>query len=465
MLVKSINLIHSYWSKPSITKFGNHSSVWFSERHHALSWAFSLLRLKTLGYKVTLYTDSSGYEWLIENLNLPYDNVDISLDQLSIPNNLWSLAKMWVYSEQKEPFIHFDGDVYIWNDDFIKELNQNDIICQHIERDFPYYKDYFEILIKERYTLNENIFPRTIDSFDNIALNCGVIGGYNIGFFRTLWNEAYSLYKTNEAKSISLNMGVNTLFEQHLAYKALKNSNLQFKTALKQEVKYNDDFLPSFEMTPFEKKYVHLSTSAKKSPRLLKELENRMMYEFPTYYDSINKYYQAKKQISFFIQPINQEDAQTVQNSLENKSNYLSDFDHGTYDGIYSSNFNIDTFLSNKFILSPKYTQVSLSKIYNNITEPQQKTVDLEITNPLTNTSTEHIVTLWNNQIFIEQIKDWDNLLTLFEEPLSGIELLNILNELELISDRDVDKSKSLVSFFLLSKVTGFQYLKIHNEK
>ena len=456
-----MNLIHSYWSKPSVSQLGNHSHSWFTERHYALSWAFSLLRLKALGNKVTLYTDSMGADWLISNLNLPYDNINTSLDQLLIPNNLWSLAKMWVYSQQKDPFIHFDGDVYIWNDDFIKELDRNHIICQHIEHGFPYYKEYFEILIKERYTLNEKIFPQTIDSFNNIALNCGVIGGYNIDFFQTLWDEAYSLYEKNEDKCSTLSVGVNTLFEQHLAYEVSKKYDLQIKTVLKQEVKYDDDFLPSFEMTPFEKKYVHLSTSAKQAPKLLKELENRMKYEFPTYYDSINRYYQTKEQTSFFIGHINKEDAQIIQNALKDKFNYLSDFQDSIYEHIYSSNFNIDDFLSNKFVLSPKYIQVSLSGSYSNIKETQPKAVSSDKDTTFTNT--EHFVTSWNNQIFIEQIKDWDNLLTLFEEPLSGIELFHILNELKLISDED--KSKRLVAFFLLSKTTGFQELEMSLKK
>jgi hypothetical protein len=53
-------------------------------------------------------------------------------DRNWLDDKYWSLAKMYVYKLQKEPFIHIDNDVFLW-DEFPKELFENDFFFQEIE--------------------------------------------------------------------------------------------------------------------------------------------------------------------------------------------------------------------------------------------------------------------------------------------------------------------------------------------
>ena len=48
--------------------------------------------------------------------------------------SLWALAKLHTYGQQSEPFLHADGDVYIW-EPFDKEFLESGIFAQNIEYD------------------------------------------------------------------------------------------------------------------------------------------------------------------------------------------------------------------------------------------------------------------------------------------------------------------------------------------
>lgn len=105
-----MKIIQSLWSKPSLITGG-----WSEKTFYYMSWALSCLKLKEFYNSVELFTDKKGKEFLIDRLQLPYDKVNIVLDDLNEFNSrLWALGKIYTYSIQHEPFIHVDGDVYIY---------------------------------------------------------------------------------------------------------------------------------------------------------------------------------------------------------------------------------------------------------------------------------------------------------------------------------------------------------------
>jgi hypothetical protein len=63
------------------------------------------------------------------------------LDELNnYDDNLWALAKIKSYSLMNEPFLHIDGDVFIF-EPFNKNLMKTSIITQNIETTSDYYWD------------------------------------------------------------------------------------------------------------------------------------------------------------------------------------------------------------------------------------------------------------------------------------------------------------------------------------
>src|ERR1700761_6932720 len=88
---------------------------WLSPEFNWMSWALSCLQLKTLHGNVELYTDSYGKYVLIDILQLPYSKVHVVLDGAGAAHHmLWAYSKLIVYALQQDPYVHIDGDVFLW---------------------------------------------------------------------------------------------------------------------------------------------------------------------------------------------------------------------------------------------------------------------------------------------------------------------------------------------------------------
>jgi hypothetical protein len=115
---------------------------------HWMSWALSCLQLKKLYGHVSLFTNNHGAEVLIERLKLPYDIVDLRLADINIHPGLGVLPKIYTYSFQDQPFLHFDGDVIMWERLCDKLLNQG-LIVQNPEVADTFYRSFYNKLAAE----------------------------------------------------------------------------------------------------------------------------------------------------------------------------------------------------------------------------------------------------------------------------------------------------------------------------
>jgi hypothetical protein len=143
-----MKIVQSLWVKPSIKKNSVNTSDrntggWTDKKYNYISWALSCLQFCKYYNKVELITDNLGYDTLIKKMKLPYTDVKVVLDDLNDYHpDLWALGKIYAYSLQKEPFIHADGDVFIYAP-FSKELESSALLAQNIEKDFYYYREIF----------------------------------------------------------------------------------------------------------------------------------------------------------------------------------------------------------------------------------------------------------------------------------------------------------------------------------
>jgi hypothetical protein len=89
---------------------------WASPEYHLMSWALSCLQLKQLYKKVYLYANTPAARLLIDDLQLPYTDAFCTHDKLILPHKeLWALPKIYTYQLQEEPFLHIDGDVFLFD--------------------------------------------------------------------------------------------------------------------------------------------------------------------------------------------------------------------------------------------------------------------------------------------------------------------------------------------------------------
>ncbi|TRX04172.1 DUF6734 family protein [Flavobacterium gawalongense] len=269
---------------------------------HYMSWAFSCLQLKKFYSDVELHTNQAGKEILIDLLGLPYTKVHLSLETEFMQNllpDMWAYAKIHSYSLQKDPFLHVDGDVFIWKA-FETELMQSPLIAQNLEDNLTIYHHSLDAIKK-----HANYIPDWInlDSEHPKAYNAGIIGGTAISFFKEYIDLAFEFYKKNKSileniKNIDTN--INTIPEQLLFYVLSKSKNIKINCFSTKNVNTASDFeeFVDFSSIPQEKQYFHLLGGFKRNKTMNDFVSFILKQEYPDYWKKIISLYEKKGVLS-----------------------------------------------------------------------------------------------------------------------------------------------------------------------
>ena len=283
-----MRIVQSFWSGDQDILQNNFG--WFSAQYHLMAWALSCLKLKAHYDDVHLYTDTKGYKFLIEQLGLPYKNVEICYD--SIPHyseNLWVLPKILTYAAQQEPFIHVDGDVFIW-EKFPEEMENAALLAQNFEISTDYYgralKNIETNLCYLPGFLRGSLKKDPIPSY-----NAGVLGGSDLAFFKEYAQTALDLVNRNYDKNKLVHSGIyNILCEQILFASIAARDQKEVTCYFKEEYKdngYSANDIADLSSVCYKLKYIHLLGPHKRS-RDNCELMSRILYkEYPGYFGKI----------------------------------------------------------------------------------------------------------------------------------------------------------------------------------
>jgi hypothetical protein len=283
---------------------------WYSPEYHLMAWALSCLQLTKYYGDITLHADTVTAKMLIDTLKLPYTKVCCDLDQYSsLSPDLWALTKIDTYSKQTEPFLHVDGDVFIFKA-FDDELLQSDLIVQNLEIGTARYESTFDELEKQLIYTSNDILDVKTKSRNIFTYNAGIFGGNDLDFFNLYTTRAKDLIKLNSSVIPQINsLAFNIYFEQYLFYclalKLDKKVGVLFK-----EVIPDDQYVGfgNFLGVPFHNQYLHLIGSPyKKNHKVCQELANRLRQDYPEYYYRIialfkNNNIQLKSDYYHFIE-------------------------------------------------------------------------------------------------------------------------------------------------------------------
>ena len=215
-----MKIIQTFWSRPGMSGMPmNNKAGWLSAEYHWMSWALSCLQAKKFYHEVELVTDQLGKEILIDRLQLPYTKVTTSLDTAmqDYPAELWSLAKIFAYGNQHEPFIHIDGDVYLWQA-FTPEFMSAPLVAQNVEVNIPYYRNILTA-INNRFAY----LPSVYNLPDEVhASNTGIFGGHDLAFIKEYCRQAFEFVDKNKEQLQQLRPEkrplLNFIFEQYLLF-------------------------------------------------------------------------------------------------------------------------------------------------------------------------------------------------------------------------------------------------------
>lgn len=277
-----MKIVQSFWTGNKDCQKDGHG--WESPIYHYASWILSCNQLRQYYDDVILVTDKAGYDVLIKKLHLPYTDVIVCLDELSKYNpNLWALAKIKAYGALDEPFIHVDGDVFVW-DKFDTSLGHHDLIAQNIETTTDYYRTMWN-QIRSAIDILPEAMEKYNQDISNKAYNMGIFGGNDIPFIKAYCKQAFDFVDQNLEKVNKLDgINFNIFFEQVLLYEFASSYGKDVATYIKEDIGDNEyQGFADFDNVPEGRKYLHLLGFYKKMPTVCNKMLAYVIKYYPEY--------------------------------------------------------------------------------------------------------------------------------------------------------------------------------------
>ncbi len=284
-------IVQTLWTKPAFDDDNSgfqqrFNGGWLSKKYNFMAWTLSCLQLRKFYDKVELVTDARGKQLLIDILKLPYTDMRVELDCLNhYPNILWTLPKIYTYKIQKEPFIHVDGDVFIW-EKFSKAIESAQLCSQQLVIDHKPQYVAMEEIEKHFKFIPDCIKKNKAENKILKISNAGLFGGNNLDFFREFVKISFEFVDKNLAQLDKLKSGsFGMIFEEYLFYCLAKEEGIEVAYLLEPLM---DDFagtqLIGFETVPSKTKFIHPVGSFKKYRQICDLLSNTLLVNYPDYY-------------------------------------------------------------------------------------------------------------------------------------------------------------------------------------
>jgi len=283
-----MNYLQTFWPGPHrLTKkeLYGFTGGWLSAEYHWMSWALSMLEAKKIFGRIELITDTSGMEMLTGILELPYTKVSTVLDTMPgdyLPDH-WSLAKIYTYSLQSEPFLHLDGDVILGARPPEAWLN-SPLLCQNIEKELFFYRAMLD-KINRQFSYLPDPFSHTYYADSEIySCNAGLFGGTAIGFIQEYCQMALEFIERNSSHLRETDENLNFLYEQYLLFYLAKERGISvspYFTEIVEDPLYKE--LVRFQDIPVAA-LIHPVGGFKKLQWVCNSLAKRLRDEYPDHY-------------------------------------------------------------------------------------------------------------------------------------------------------------------------------------
>ncbi len=287
-----MKIVQSFWSKPSYKKknaspHDRNNGGWNDKKYNYFSWTLSCLQFRKFYEQVELVTDEIGYDILINKLKLPYTKVDVSLDKLNdYHERLWALGKIYAFSIQDEPFLHADGDVFVFKklDD---SFDDSPVLVQNVEFGFQSYTDFYNDM-KAQFTYIPEEMKHYYNTFNRIdGVNNGIVGGNDIPFFKRYTQKAFDFIDKNVDHLSKIDVGFfNIIYEQALLHSIVNKENTDIRYYL-ENVNRQFDGICDVLGSSKERSYLHALGVFKSEDIRAQQVEDLVRKEYPEYYNNI----------------------------------------------------------------------------------------------------------------------------------------------------------------------------------
>lgn len=280
--------LYTFWSKP----LKENVCRCKSEKNFVLMFIYSMLWSAKWFQKVEMNTDDYGYNIFkyFESNNIKIKNTLNNFDNLD-SYLFWAYPKLYSLTLQDEPFVHIDGDIFIFRK-LKNELFEGDFGFQN--RETTYYERTYNRLIN---FYDKNYLNKPIEWNPSLksAINCGLmyfkdptlakIFHENIKkYFINIDKDSLSILKKELQEIINVTyITYPLLFEQYYincfvnSFKNLKTNYLLSDEEIKKEEQGQSNI----------EGYVHLIED-KNNPYYINNISERFMIEFPNEWKIFN---------------------------------------------------------------------------------------------------------------------------------------------------------------------------------
>ena len=188
-----MNCIHTYSS------VSGHDLV--IDKIILLPMTLSCLLAKKHFKKVILYT-TPNIANLIKDIGIPYDEI-ITEPLDGVTYKTFSVPKLITYSLQKEPFVHIDLDMFLFN--IPKDITNYDVIYAYEDLPIKRYsninslRSLFDVYLKNLFEIEGRLdyeFKKNIDVFD--IPNMSIFGGNNFKQISEASKICLDIYQNNK---------------------------------------------------------------------------------------------------------------------------------------------------------------------------------------------------------------------------------------------------------------------------
>lgn len=287
-----MKFVQTFWTSPPVRQSGEDplalKAGWHTSEYHWMSWAMSCLQLRKLYGQVELVTDELGKSILIDTLGLPYTSVSLALEEEGkhFHPKLFSLAKIKTYSLQQEPFIHVDGDLFLYQY-FPEHIYKSGLISSNPEADLFFNQEILRAVTDNGFELPQHLKGALAEPH-LFSSNAGIIGGYDLDFIQRYCQQAFDFARVNKNLLDSVDTGsLNFLMEQMSFFYLARQEGRPIAYVAEQPVTdplYHDFIrvadIPKVPM-------VHAVAGCKRFPFMLNHLAKRLRLDWPEYYYKI----------------------------------------------------------------------------------------------------------------------------------------------------------------------------------
>ena len=187
-------IVYSFWTPPQGGDAKN-AINWHNTRSALMCSAISVLESSKRFKEVALVTDCNGYDLLINEMQLPFTDISLSLQDIDTRySDFWSLGKVVAYNEQTKPFIHLDFDAILFKP-LSTDLLTSKTFAQHTEINKAF-KDLYVSQIELLKSFGFNV-PRGSFGVCKSASNLGIVGFNDMDFLKEYCSRSLDFIYSN----------------------------------------------------------------------------------------------------------------------------------------------------------------------------------------------------------------------------------------------------------------------------